>query len=161
MDKVWTALVYIVVMAAVLVAAYLATRFLAKRGQRLKSRHIRLRDSIAVGRDKHLAVVEAGDKTLLIGITSQSINVLADIDPSALEEDSLAESGQRAAAKKAASFLTYLKEAPAELARARAEMKQSREGRKPGGDDEDYLSKMDKAIKRRINRNFDDSGRDE
>jgi len=157
MGKIWTTVLYIVVMAAVLVAAYLATRFLAQRGKKLSSRHIRLRDSVMIGRDRHLAIVEAGDKTLLIGITGQSINALAELDPKALEQDDVSLPGQ--GAKGAAGFLSRLRGAPEALAKARAEARRSR--RKHIEDEEDYLSMMDEAIKRRINRDFDRSGRDE
>ncbi|MGI6151282.1 MAG: flagellar biosynthetic protein FliO [Christensenellales bacterium] len=161
MEKLWTTFFYIVVMAAVLVAAYFATKFLAQRGRRLSSRHIRLKDSIMVGRDKYLAIVEAGDKTLLIGITNQSIDVLADIDPGALEETA-PESSEPVAggfAKRTATFFDRMKSAPADPARARAERKQARRQRPV--DDEDFLSKMDEAIKRRKDREFGQSGRDE
>ncbi|MGI6192290.1 MAG: hypothetical protein ACOYI3_01815, partial [Christensenellales bacterium] len=63
------------------------------------------------------------------------------------------------AARGDASFFKRMINAPADLAKARAEIKQNR--RKKQADDEDFLSMMDEAIKRRKNRDFDQSGGNE
>lgn len=161
MERFWTTFFYIVVMAAVLVAAYLTTKFLAQKSRRMNSRHIRMRDSMMIGRDKHIAVIEVGGKTLLIGITGQSINVLADIDANELKEaqSEKGEPGTKGFAVRAAGFFVRMKDAPKNLGAARTQMKQAR--REKPADDGDFLSQMNEAIKRRKDRADEQGGEDE
>ncbi len=149
MERFWTTFFYIVVMAAVLVAAYLTTRFLAQKSRRMSSRHIRMHDSMMIGRDKHIAVIEVAGKTLLIGITNQSINVLADIDANALK-NAPEETGApkpKGFAARTAGFFAGMKDAPKNLSAARTRMKKTR--REKPAEDGDFLRQMDEAIKKR------------
>ncbi len=146
MERFWTTFFYIVVMAAVLVAAYLTTRFLAQKSRRMSSRHIRMHDSMMIGRDKHIAVIEVAGKTLLIGITNQSINVLADIDANALKNarKKRARRSRRALPPGLPDFCRNEGRAQ-NLSAARTRMKKpagkARRGRR-------FLRQMDEAIKK-------------
>jgi len=138
----------------------LTTRFLAQKGRRLSSRHIRMRDSMMIGRDKHIAIVEVGGKTLLVGVTNQSISVLAEIDANELQDavGAGADPNTKGFAARAAGFFAGMKDAPRNLARARTQMKKAR--RKQPDEDGDFLRQMDEAIKRRKSR-ADESGGEE
>lgn len=160
MERFWTTFFYIVVMAAILVAAYLTTKFLAQKSRRMGSRHIRMHDSMMIGRDRTIAVIEVAGKTLLIGITNQSINVLADIDASELNNapEETGVQGPKGFAARTAGFFAGMKDAPKNLSAARTQMKKAR--REKPAEDGDFLSQMDEAIKRR--KSFtDESGREE
>ena len=45
------------------------------------SHYMRVVDQLMVGQDRYVAVVQAGDKYLLIGVTSQQISLLRELDP--------------------------------------------------------------------------------
>lgn len=147
----WTTFLYVIVMIAVIVAAYVATKYLAGKGQRVQSRHIRILDRMMIARDKHIALIEVGDKNLLIGVTNQSINVLGDIDPDALkiEQNTGQLSAQKGLASRLRTFIIRMKDAPNDLKMARREAKSAR---RPKADGDDYLARMDDAIQRRRNR---------
>lgn len=167
MGDFWTTFFYIVVMAAVLVAAYVATKYLAGRGRNPQSRHIRILDRMMLGRDKHIVLVEVGDKNLLIGVTNQSISVLGDIDG-----DSLAAApqdtgtAQRGVATQLRDFVIRMKDAPSALKKARTEAKKTRTGAKKAPkatmrNENDYLARIDDAIQRRKDRMTGRNGEDE
>jgi flagellar biosynthetic protein FliO len=133
MGDFWTTFLYIVVMIAVIVGAYLATKFIAGKGGRAKSRHIRMIDRMALGRDKHIILVEVGGKDLLIGVTSQSINVLGDIGRETLEADhspkESAPPAQKGFAAQMRDFFVNMKNAPDNLGKARMEAKKARDSK--------------------------------
>lgn len=147
----WTTFFYILVMIAVIVAAYVATKYLAGKGSRVQSRHIRILDRMMLSRDKHIALIEVGDKNLLIGVTNQTITVLGDIDGETLktQQDRIEQSAQKGFAPKLRDFIIHMKDAPNNLRTARHEAKQTRQ---PDADSGDYLARMDDAIRRRRNR---------
>ncbi len=74
----------IVTFIAVVLIIYLSYLFskyvgkgMAKGGS---SRYMRLLDQIALGPDRQIAVVQIGDRYLLVGIASGQINVLTEIE---------------------------------------------------------------------------------
>ena len=150
MGNFWSTFFYIVVMIAVIAAAYFATKYLSGKGRRLKSRHIRIIDRMILGRDKHIMLIEVGDKNLLIGITNQTINVLERIDGQTLksETNETAGSAQKGFASQLRDFINNIKDAPDNLNKARMEAKSERKSKK-SSDEDDYLSQMDDAIQRR------------
>ena len=152
MEDFWTTFFYIVVMIAVIVAAYLAARFLSGKGRRLKSHHIRMLDRMMLGRDKHVVLIEVGNKKLLIGITNQAINVLGDIDGETLKEptDKTTGAQQKGFASHLRDFMTNFKDAPANFEKARKQAKKTHPSEAPPEDD--YLGRMDDAIRRRKSR---------
>ena len=151
MKDFWAAFSYIFVMIAVIVAAYVATKYLAGKGRRVQSRHIRVLDRMMLSRDKHIALIEVGDKNLLIGVTNQAINVLGDIDGETLrsEQNTTEPSAQKGIATKLRDFIIHMKDAPNNLKMVRREAKATR---RPRADNDDYLARMDDAIQKRKSR---------
>ena len=72
----------------VLAATYYATRFLGKHysGQISLGKQIRIIDRLDLGRDRYLLVVHTAGKTLLVGVTPQNLNTLAELDDQDLEQ---------------------------------------------------------------------------
>lgn len=69
-------------LAAVLIIylSYIASKYIGKgMGKLQDSRYMRLIDQIAVGQDRHIAVLQVGDRYLLVGITAGQINILSEI----------------------------------------------------------------------------------
>ncbi len=158
MENFWTTFFYIVIMIAVIVAAYIATKYLSGKGRQLKSHHIRVLDRMIMGRDKHIVLIEVGDKKLLIGITNQTINVLGDIDGETLKEETGKPAGtqQKGFASHLRDFIVNFKDAPANFDKARKQAKDANNATEP--DENDYLGRMDDAIRKRKDRM---AGRDE
>jgi|AGTN01.2.fsa_nt_gi flagellar biosynthetic protein FliO len=151
MGDFWTTFFYFIVMIAILAGAYFTTKFIAGKGNRVKSRNIRMIDRMMVGKDKQIVLIEVGDKNLLIGVTNQAINVLGDIDGETLTAQS--ESGasaQKGFASQLKDFILRMKDAPGNLNKARAEAKKDKWPREMYEDD--YLSRMDEAIQKRKGR---------
>jgi len=75
-------------MVLVFVAAYYVTKTLGKTYsiQRSSSREMRIIDHLALGRDRFLLIVEAGEKALLIGVGPQQMETLAELDKDKLSE---------------------------------------------------------------------------
>lgn len=88
----WRAIAAFLVAALIIYLSYLCSKLLSKSLNRnSSSRYMRLLDQITVGQDRHLAVVQIGEKYLLVGITAGQINLLAemqdeDLLPISLEE---------------------------------------------------------------------------
>lgn len=152
MGDFWTTFFYVVVMIVVIIGAYLTTRFIAGKSGRAGSRHIRIIDRVMLGRDKHIALIEVGDKNLLIGVTNQSINVLGDIDGETLQKGHTqnAQAAQKGFISQMRDFIINMKDAPGNLNKARAEAKKNNYSNK--ANDNDYLKRMDEAIQRRKDR---------
>jgi flagellar protein FliO/FliZ len=136
-------------MIVVIVAAYIATKYLSGKGRHMKSRHIRILDRMIMGRDKHIVLIEVGDKKLLIGITNQTINVLGDIDTQSLKEEPEKPAGtkQKGFASHLHDWMIHFKDAPANFDKARKQAKKTYSS--AATEQEDYLSRMDDAMQRR------------
>ena len=68
----------LIVFVCILFLAYVVTRFIAKRSSgRLKSRHMEVVDSLAVGADSQLLIIKAGDEYFLTSKTQKQIVMLA------------------------------------------------------------------------------------
>ncbi|MCI8795879.1 MAG: flagellar biosynthetic protein FliO [Dorea sp.] len=69
-----------IVAALIIYASYLASKYIGKGlGKGVGSKYMRLIDQIALGQDRHIAIVQIGGKYLLVGVTSGQINVLSEI----------------------------------------------------------------------------------
>lgn len=80
-SSVWSSIVLLVIMAAVIVGAYVVTRMIANgamRGQ--KGSHMRLVDRIQLARDRFVAVVEIGGEYFMIGVAGNSITLLSKLN---------------------------------------------------------------------------------
>lgn len=66
----------------IFVGAYYASKFLGKRYsiQASSSGGMRVVDKLALGRDHDLLIIETGGKTLLIGVSPQHMETLAELD---------------------------------------------------------------------------------
>jgi flagellar protein FliO/FliZ len=153
-----TTFFYFVVMIAILVAAYFTTKYISGKGAHLKSRNIRMVDRMMIGKDKHIVLIEVGDKNLLIGVTNQAINVLGDIDGGTLKFKSETKSSeQKGFTSQLKDFIVRMKDAPGNLNKARAEAKKTTRQPKKIYED-DFLSRMDEAMQRRKSRTDSDDG---
>lgn len=81
---IFTAIGTLIIVALILYLAYVSTKFIGK-GVSLKARSgcMRIRDQIAMGRDRSAAIVQIGTRFFLIGITASQISLLSEVD----EED--------------------------------------------------------------------------
>lgn len=150
MNEFWTTFFYIVVLAAVLVGAYFTTRFISgKSSKMLKGRYIQIIDRMPLGRDKNVVLIEVGDKTLLVGVTNQSINTLGQIDGEAIKaakEQMPAKEG-KGFVQQFRDFLINAKDAQENLRKARMQAKAQRKSSGPY--DNDFLTQMNEAMERR------------
>ena len=48
--------------------------------QTLCTRYMRLIDQVTLGQDRHVAIVQAGEKYLLVGVTAGQISFLSEIN---------------------------------------------------------------------------------
>ncbi|MCL1804937.1 MAG: flagellar biosynthetic protein FliO [Clostridiales bacterium] len=71
-----------VVMVLIFVAAFYVTKLMGKHYsiQASFSKEMRVIDKLALGRDRFLLIVEAGEKVLLLGVSPQQIDTLAELD---------------------------------------------------------------------------------
>lgn len=75
-------LMAVVVFALILYLAYFATK---KMGKRLTirgtgSKNIKIIDSISVGQNRSVVIIETAGKTLLIGVTQNEISLITELD---------------------------------------------------------------------------------
>ncbi len=71
----------------VIFLALYTTRFIGKKYnfKNSKSKNIKLIETLTLGQDKCIIIVKATDKYLLLGVTSQNISVLQEINPENLD----------------------------------------------------------------------------
>lgn len=73
--------------ALILYLAFITTRLIGKRygtGTR-GGKNLKLLESLPLGQDKYLMIARAGDRTMLLGVTAQKIELLTELDESTLE----------------------------------------------------------------------------
>lgn len=68
-------------LAFVLFLAWFFLRCLGKSPVRMDSRYIRVIDRVVIDRDRCLLLVSTGGKTMLIAMTSDSVNTLCEFTP--------------------------------------------------------------------------------
>lgn len=79
-----TAIGTLVLVVLILYLAYVVTKFIGRGvGVRTRSSCMRVRDQIALGRDRTAAIVQIGTRFFLVGITASQISLLSEIE----EED--------------------------------------------------------------------------
>ena len=84
-EEIGTLLGMLLAVAVVLVLAYGCTRLLAGRGGLLSrgvslSGNLRVLERLALGREQSVAVVQVGDRRLLLGVTPAQITLLRELD---------------------------------------------------------------------------------
>ena len=79
---------FLLMMILIFVGAYYATKMLGKHYSKQGSSTggIRVIDRLTLGRDRYLLIVEAGDKTLLLGVSQQHVDALAELDSMAFAD---------------------------------------------------------------------------
>ena len=81
----WKTLLLIAVLLVVFVGAHYATKFLSGRAKgSLRGGYMRIRESILLGRDKQIVLLEVGAKFYLIGIGGQSVTLVGTIEKNEL-----------------------------------------------------------------------------
>lgn len=83
----WQIIVTFAAVVLILYLSYVVSKALGKgMAKSSNSRYMRMVDQITIGQDRHMAIVQAGTKYLLIGITSGQITILAEIKEEELLE---------------------------------------------------------------------------
>lgn len=89
----------LVMILLIFVGAYFATRFLGKKYSYRRgggsSGKIRMVDQLPLGPDRLVVIVQTGGKTLLLGVTSQHVELLEELDSSLFpQEEEPGDSGE-------------------------------------------------------------------
>ena len=78
-------LLYAAIIIALLLLTYWASRYLTKRVKGFAGgRYMRVLERIVVGKDQQIALLELGDKVLIVGVASQRITTLGELDKAQL-----------------------------------------------------------------------------
>ncbi len=87
MEQILEIIFIIIVLAGVCVLAFYSTKFIAKSYQQKGlGDNIKLRDRVMLSYDKSLLIVSVGDKTLLLSVTKDKIELLSELNESTLQE---------------------------------------------------------------------------
>ncbi len=155
----------IFIMVAILFGAYYATKFLANRGKRMtRSKYIKVIDQIAVANDKQIALIDVDGEKILIGITSQNINMISKINSDRIDVEVAQEKddfSRPAFFSKIGDFIKKTRQSPYELQKARQEERKKRQANKRASKNEDEsFDKILKSIDER-KKQFDSYRKDE
>lgn len=81
----WRVIVTFIAAAVIIYLSYVCSKYIGKGMSRgSSSRYMRLVDQITLGQDRHMAIIQVGERYMLLGITAGQINVLTE-----LKEDEL------------------------------------------------------------------------
>lgn len=164
-DNIGSTLFYIIIMVAVLLAAYFTTKYLSGKARRIvKSRHIVVLDRMGIAKDKMLMLIKVGDKSMLIGVTNQSINSLGEVEVGEEAEAEDEPPNTKGTLSKFAEILSNARKAPDQLTKARREAREKRNAPPEPKDavESDYIDQITRAIERRKNlKTHDKEGMDE
>lgn len=76
----WSIIVTFAAAALIIYLSYLFSKYVGKTmNKSSSSRYMRLIDQITIGQDRNIVIMQAGDKYLLVGITSGQINLLREM----------------------------------------------------------------------------------
>lgn len=81
-SNIGTVLMVILVFILILYMAYFATKKLGKRlsFKGVGNKNIKIIESISVGQNKAIMIVQSAGKTMLLGITQNGINLISELD---------------------------------------------------------------------------------
>lgn len=81
-SNIGTVLMVILVFILILYMAYFATKKLGKRlsFKGVGNKNIKIIESISVGQNKAIMIIQSAGKTMLIGITQNGINLISELD---------------------------------------------------------------------------------
>jgi len=81
---------YLIMFSLILAAAYYITKFIARKGlTQSKTKTMKLMESMPLGVDKNLHLVQVGAQYFLIGSASKSMVLISELDQEMLFEDAL------------------------------------------------------------------------
>lgn len=86
-ESFFTAAGTLLLVIGILILCYITTKRLGKLELGKSSATIRLLERVAVGQDKAVALVQAGDKFLLLGIASSQITLLTELDEEQVKKE--------------------------------------------------------------------------
>ncbi|MCE5236819.1 MAG: flagellar biosynthetic protein FliO [Clostridiaceae bacterium] len=90
----------IAVLLAVLLLAYYATRYIAKKSGGLsRAAHMRVKERVMLAKDKSVVLLETKETFYLLGVTGQSVQLIAAVGREALGELEEEETGQKQGAR--------------------------------------------------------------
>ncbi|MDL2224984.1 flagellar biosynthetic protein FliO [Eubacteriales bacterium OttesenSCG-928-M02] len=106
-------LFYVIAMLLLIfVAAYFVTKFVGGRSKMGMSqgrlRRMRIVETLPMGRDRNIVLVEVGGKYCLLGVTGQNINLLECFDPAQVTALEMEEGVMAGTAKGVAGWITNL-----------------------------------------------------
>lgn len=79
-----TAIGTLIIVVLILYLAYVATKYIGRGvGMKTRSGCMRIRDQIAMGRDRSAVIVQIGTRFFLVGITASQVSLLSELE----EED--------------------------------------------------------------------------
>lgn len=126
-------LLLISVLLLVFLAAYLTTRFIATRGRGTgRGRFIQIKESLLIGREKSVLLLEAGNKYYLVGVTNQNMQLLGTLEKDELldmqgDTENTAMLGLKGAIMHMLKTAQSVKDAPQQLKNTRAQYKEEQE----------------------------------
>ncbi|MEA4831988.1 hypothetical protein SDC9_130619 [bioreactor metagenome] len=88
MDDIYSLLMPLLAASAVIIGAYLTARWLAKKQKGCMSgtgSNIKILERAVIGKETYLSIVKVGDKTLLLSMTGQRVEMLCELDPDSLK----------------------------------------------------------------------------
>lgn len=81
-------LVYLIIIGAILFLCYYLSKFVAKKmGTGISGNNIKIIERVAFSQDKCLAICKICDRYYLVGVASQNIKILAELDPSNFQQN--------------------------------------------------------------------------
>ena len=70
----------LVIFLCILFLTYITTKYIAKKSSlSMKSKHLKVIESISLGIDKNIFLVQAGDKKILIGVSGKNMQFLSEV----------------------------------------------------------------------------------
>ena len=92
LDGVLTLVIALIAVGLVLYLSYLFSRYLAVGAAKVnKSKNIKIVDRVVLGQDKMILIAKVGGKYYLIGSSTQSIQILTELDDKAVADISYSE----------------------------------------------------------------------
>lgn len=89
-SQIGTVFMTLVGFIVILYLAYISTKYIGKKYSLRGSggKNIKVLENCSVGRNKSFAIIKAGNKTILVGITDTNINFLCELDENELSFNS-------------------------------------------------------------------------
>ncbi len=76
----WRVIITFIFAALIIYFSYVCTKYIGKgMNKRSLSSYMRVVDQIMIGQDRYIAIVQVGERYLLVGITAGQINLLSEL----------------------------------------------------------------------------------